>query len=455
MRLKILLSSTLIAGSLFSSIGAAATAAHAEAMVDVAVDTSPVLHGPCDIVHPCMNYGFKKAMKTPEVVIGFVNHTLNLQGDEKVTSVTYLDGELSSDELLYRDFTIEVLCQVSKGERFLLEIQNDFRKDYTERAFVELSRLVSRWQVKSTRKEATEAARAHHESSASLSEVKIFGRSIHKAMFIAITNKKLPSPAETTRFPGQSLMEPEIINVYKMAHRKDPTRPLGDLDVGVVLVMLSRFEKEESELETDLDRWLFAFKEPRLSSKARPIPIYKHIHDQEKVTADTAGLRMFYQQLNRANQDRDRLRRYEEDIIRFNEVMQERSASDRAEGRAEGEKTANLKTAKKMIVDNMAIGQVLKYAKLSLENIERLKAEYTEIKVRYTDRDAEELAAEVHRWIESSSEEDVAAAAEADIEEGAAAGGGGGGGGGGSEGAESYSNTTRGTKRKATSDASS
>ena len=44
-----------------------------------------------------MDFGFKRVMKKPEVVIGFLNTILHLSEADRIQSVTYLNTELNSE----------------------------------------------------------------------------------------------------------------------------------------------------------------------------------------------------------------------------------------------------------------------------------------------------------------------------------------------------------------------
>ena len=77
-----------------------------------------------------MDFGFKHAMKKPEVVIGFLNTILHLSESDRIQSVTYLNTELNSGVPLGCDFIVDILCQSTNDKHYLIEIHNDFRIDY-------------------------------------------------------------------------------------------------------------------------------------------------------------------------------------------------------------------------------------------------------------------------------------------------------------------------------------
>jgi hypothetical protein len=368
-----------------STAAAAASAVATFSGAAQASSPSRVPSGPISIVHPCTDYGFKRAMKTPEVVMGFLNTILKLEGDQMVSQVTYLDGELLSNESLGRHFTVDVLCETVKGRRFLLEMQNDYRADYATKALVELCRLIADWDAKVVHQDLTQSDRSQFRSGQTHTAVKTFWKDIEQAIVIAITNKRFPDNAMKARFPGHTVMEPEIINTYRIVHDQHPTRPLGDLDVRVILIMLSNFNVPESALSTDLDRWLYAFKECKLERGVTRIPAYKQVENAERAAGDTAGLQMFYAQLDRekVSMTGGDLGRFEEELAEVNAVLDEKriegreegKVEGRAEGRVEGEKAARIETVRQMLAHQMDINLITEITKLERTEIEALARE--------------------------------------------------------------------------------
>ena len=137
-----------------------------------------------------------------------------------------------------------------------------------------------------------------------------------------ITNREYAENLFKTNFPAQSVREPDIINTYRMTHSINPNQYLGN-DARVVLVMLSNFHKNEEDLRTIEDKWLFAFKDTQLSTGTDRIPGYKHIENLNKVQDDNdEGLKQFYQVLNKeAIEMKTDLKCYERGINNLNKVL--------------------------------------------------------------------------------------------------------------------------------------
>ena len=291
-----------------------------------------------DIVHPCNDYGFKRAMHQPLVIMGFLNTILRLSEPDRIQSVTYLDKELNSADPLGRHFTVDVLCESTGGKRFLIEMQNDFRADYTAKAFTEFSRLIAQWDAQIVHQEVNEQTRKRARANETLNTVKEFWKDIHTAITVVITNKRFPEDAYKTQFIMQPLMEPQIINTYRMTHTDHPNRYLGDIDARVVMVMLAHFNKAEEQLETIEDKWLYAFKDELLASGVKRIPVYKHIANLDKTQDDgNSGLLDFYQTLNKeVVRMTGNLEHYEQEIMNTNAILEQREEKARVEGKDEG-----------------------------------------------------------------------------------------------------------------------
>lgn len=346
------------------------------------------------IIHPCTDYGFKKVMKVPQVAIGFLNHILDLKGDQRIEQVIYLSEELSSPRSLGRDFTVDVLCQAATGERFLLEMQNNFQGDYATKALVELCRMIASWDVQSIHERTTEAERLAHKSGQTFDEVKTFWKDIRRAIVVVITNKEFRSSETKKCDKQQSLMEPHAINSYCMTHTGHNGRTLGDIDMRVVLVTLANFNKKESELENDLDRWLFAFKDTSLRSGVSSIPHYKLIDDPDKAIGSTAGLKAFYSELDKSRQDRYQQAFYERQVYQLEEGMAAVKAAER--------RASAIQTAKRLIKRGRAIDEIIEDAGvITREEIDILTIEYQSIVASHT---GAELEIAVQSWINAEND---------------------------------------------------
>lgn len=321
---------------------------------------------PVEIVHPCTDYGFKRAFKHPSVAMGFLNHILNLQGDDAIKDIQYLNTELQSSDPLGRHFTVDILCQAKNDRRFLLEMQNDFRSDYANKALTELCRLIAHWDAQVVHQKVTEMNRKRARTNSTLDEVKSFWEDIHTAIVVMVTNKVFPAAQTKESQSDEPLMEPEIINSYRLVHERRTSRQLGNIDARAVLVMLGNFKKSEDELITDLDRWLYTLKDSSLSSGVDRIPTYKTIRNIRDVTGDDVGLKDFYHDLDkRTVQSVGELDQYERGILEVNAIMANRMQEEYARGQSE----KNMDIARRMLAEGMSIELIIKLTGVTEEQI--------------------------------------------------------------------------------------
>ena len=277
-----------------------------------------------NIVHPCTDYGFKRAFHNEVVACGFLNTVLGFSGNEEIQDVIFLDKELPSHEPLGRNFIVDLLCEAKNGRRFLIEMQNDFRADYATKVFTEFCRLIAHWDSKVIDQKVSEETKKRARANATYEGVKEFWNDITTAIVLVVTNKCFSPNEQKVRFPNQAVMEPDIINSYRMTHENIPERTLGDLDARVVLVMLGNFIKKERDLISPLDQWLYAFKDETLANDVSRIPTYKYIEDINHVGMNNPGLAAFYHVLDKeVVRNAGDLENFEKNIMEVNRILEE------------------------------------------------------------------------------------------------------------------------------------
>ena len=58
---------------------------------------------PFDIINPCTDFGFKRAFSNSFILIDFLNHIFNYQGDHQIVELSYIDKEFRSLDHFGRD----------------------------------------------------------------------------------------------------------------------------------------------------------------------------------------------------------------------------------------------------------------------------------------------------------------------------------------------------------------
>eukprot|EP01032_Pedospumella_encystans_P021631 gene21631-24529_t len=306
---------------------------------------------PFDIMHPCTDYGFKHVAKSSVVICGFINTVFNIQ--PPITQVDCINTELGSSCQHGANIIVDLLCRTADNELILLEMQNQYRDDYTSKIFLEFCRLVANFDAKAPeilakkRTRSVAALESANNEGSNIDEAKDekkakssseFWKRIRRVVVGVITNHTINNPAIT-----------QPINEFTMLNTAMPHLPMmPDLDARIVIIALSTFNKTEATLATPLDRWLYAFKDTNLG-KGR-IPSTKHIEHLSAVAGAGSdavpGLVEFYRQLNVQNINPDVIRQHNDAIEEYN------SALDEAElrGEVKGGRSAKLEVVRTMFI---------------------------------------------------------------------------------------------------------
>lgn len=86
--------------------------------------------------------GFKAVFQHKEVTIDFINATL--EGERKVTNITYIDKEIRPESMENRTIIFDLLCEDQDKSLFILEMQNYPQSYFLNRGFYYLCRMISR-----------------------------------------------------------------------------------------------------------------------------------------------------------------------------------------------------------------------------------------------------------------------------------------------------------------------
>ena len=253
-----------------------------------------------EIMNPCTDFAFKLAFSDPEILIPFLNDILDFNGDAAISQVTYLDPNFPSTSILGRHFTSDLLCSTSCRKYILIEMQNDFNDDYSDKALLELCRLTSRVDTFKIRQALQNRGLPAHHLQSRDAEAKSrencgignVWKEIDSSIALVITNKQISSDHMKKRFQQVPVMEPNVVNTYEMLHIEDHTRRLGDIQFKVVLVMLANFRKDIHALGSKAEQWFYALKDPGLSSGKSKIDRFKVIDPVEFATRDNDGVKL-------------------------------------------------------------------------------------------------------------------------------------------------------------------
>ena len=277
------------------------------------------------------DFAFKKLFGTEankECLKSFLNALFD--GKEEIVDLTYLNVEHLGHAAADRKAVFDVLCENPQGEKFLIEMQKAEQEYFIDRSIYYSSFLVQeqapqgKWNFR-----------------------------LNKVYTIGILNFVFDKEDDNYLHHEVKLMDTRSKEVFydKLTY---------------IYLEMPKFRKEEDELVTIFDKWLYAMKN-----------LYRLL-DRPAALQEAVFMR-FFEQAEVANFTSDERRDYREsqkdfwDLFAVTETAEKKGeAKGRAEGRAEGRDERNLEIARDMKKDNMPLATIAKYTGLTEEDIKLL-----------------------------------------------------------------------------------
>lgn len=189
-------------------------------------------------IDPLSDYGFKRIFgsePSKDLLIAFLNELF--EGQKYIVDLVYNKnehlGEVSSEGAAIFD----MLCTGNDGVMFIIEIQRSRQKNFIDRTLFYTNKLTTEQAPKGKRKE--------------------WGFALKEVFLIAILDGFVLND------------DPEYIHDVGICNIR--TGKIFSKQTGYKFVELLKFTKTESELETDLDKWLYILKN---MSTMNEIPAY-------------------------------------------------------------------------------------------------------------------------------------------------------------------------------------
>ena len=199
-------------------------------------------HGPVTgkYIDPLVDFAFKKIFGSEpnkDLLIAFLNEVF--RGRKHIVDLVYNKNEHPGDLKDEGAAIFDLLCTGNKGERFIIEVQRARQGYFKERALFYTSRLISDQAPKGKRSD--------------------WGYNIAEVYLIALLEDFTleDSPAD--------------VYLHDICLCNRDTGEIFDDKLGYTYIELSKFVKTDTELETDLDRWLHVLKN---MSQWDKIPVY-------------------------------------------------------------------------------------------------------------------------------------------------------------------------------------
>ena len=257
-----------------------------------------------------------------------VNALCRFTGDDEVEIATFLNREQipGGAELQEARTFVDIYCETKGKHKFIIEMQREPDNDLIKRLVLYLTRMFT----------------GQYKSSKGLKE-------LYPVIVIAIANK---------------IPELSHINRYRSAHflYDDETHVREIKELGLILIDLSKFEKNENEVKTNEEKWLLFFKTIG-NAETLPAPFqtgeFKEACDVLNLMTKDTMYRMEYENVVTGI----------ESMKRNKQIEQEKAE---ARGKAEGKAEAKIELAKKMLADRASIDQIAAWTGLSPSEIKKL-----------------------------------------------------------------------------------
>jgi predicted transposase/invertase (TIGR01784 family) len=271
------------------------------------------------------DFGFKKLFgETPnkDLLIAFLNELL--QGKEKIDDLSYLKNERLGNNEVERRAVYDLYCTNEKGEKIIIEIQRVKQEFFKDRSVYYSSFAVQDQAIKGKDWKYEMAA--------------VYTIAIMDFVFDSKNKEKFEHRIK--------LMDEETHEVFyeKLTY---------------LYIEIPKFNKELNELETDYDKWLYAFKNLH---RLREMP--------KELEQGIFG--KLFELAEIAKMDERERSVYEDSLKDYRDL---KSAIDTyfKEGKTEGILEEKIKIAKELMKEGLSISLITKTTGLSNEEIEKLK----------------------------------------------------------------------------------
>jgi len=278
-------------------------------------------------IDPMSDFGFKRffgSEPNKDLLISFLNGIF--RGRKQIKGLIYNKNEHLGDNRTEGGAVFDLLCTGTDGERFIIEVQRARQDNFKKRTLFYTSRLISDQAPKGNR------ARWNYD--------------IKEVYLIALLDS----------FLLEGTSEKEYLHDICLCNR-DSKEIFYD-GLGYIYIELIKFVKNEAELKTDLDRWLYVLKN---MSRMKKMPLYlrKPIFEKLFNIAEYSNLT-------------------KEEKIMYDSSLKRKWDNENAldyairEAKRQGRYEEAIEIARELKKEGMPVAQIARFTKLSEEEIEDL-----------------------------------------------------------------------------------
>lgn len=298
-------------------------------------------------INPFTDVGFKRIFGqevNKPLLISFLNSLF--AGKKVITDIHFLNKEMLGINVEDRNSIYDVYCTSDTGEHFIVEMQNRNHKNFKNRAVYYVSKAIT-WQGER-------------------GPEWVFDLKVVYGIFFM--NFRQKGWEDKLRLEGL-VIDPDSHKVLL-----DTTH--------YIFLQLPAFQKEESECETDFERWIYVLKNmdtlDRLPFKAR-MAVFKRLEDIVEIAALSKEDRLRYEESVKVHRDNLAVEAYALETgwekgheEGWNEGHKEGWNLGLEVGKTEGERNANLKNAYNLKQLGVAIEIIAQATGLTEEEIKQL-----------------------------------------------------------------------------------
>ena len=282
-------------------------------------------------IDPLVDFAFKKIFGSEpnkDLLIAFLNEVFRER--KHIVNLVYNKNEHPGDLKDEGAAIFDLLCTGINGEQFLIEVQRGRQGNFKERALFYTSRLISDQAPKGWRSE--------------------WAYNLTEVYLVALLED----------FTLQISDGKTYLHDICLCNRE--TREIFYDKLGYIYLELSKFVKEGTELETDLDKWLYVLKNMSRMDKIPAYlrkPIFEKLFSIAEYTNLTKEEKTMYDSSMKYKWDNKNVLDY---------ALKEGMEKGKLEGKLEEAKEIALEMKK----DGLPFEQISKFTKLTIEEIEKL-----------------------------------------------------------------------------------
>ena len=310
------------------------------------------------------DFAFKKFFGTEankEFLISFLNALLELNGEKEIADLTYLNTEQLGFSNNERRAVYDVYCTTKEGERFIVEMQKAKQENFRDRALYYSSFAIQDQGQKGTKNNTV-----------------YWDYKLSPVYVVGILDFVMDDSPE------------KVNHLITKVQLKDDLNEVFNKNLNFIFIEMPKFRKEEGELETFMDKWLYAIKNlGKLDDKPTALTeaIFKRFFEVAEIAAFSKTERYDYEEnLKNCNDWFSVMNTAKKDGLEEGEAIgiEKGRAEGRAEGEAiglqkgeaiglqKGETIGILKTAKKMKEEGLDVNVISRLTNLSVDKIEKL-----------------------------------------------------------------------------------